>query len=75
MYTPEKFGTKSYKKYCDVFIVESLIQDCTKKPNSINPDFKKLVHLLVPDVVCPTTPEKGLVLYKLILKRIDENKK
>lgn len=71
---PEKFGSRDYQKNCDVFVVDRLIEECTKKPTLVDPDFKELVHLLIPDVICPTTPEEGLQLYKLILERIEENK-
>lgn len=70
-YCPSKYNTRDFKKLIDPEVIETLMEENTTQPVLVDPNFKELVKLIIPDVKQPTSVKEALKLYQLILQEID----
>lgn len=66
----EKQNVRDFRKEVDTDIVQKLMDRFTDKPILIDPLFKELIEIILPDPIIPTTPEEALSLYKEIIKTV-----
>lgn len=70
LYFAPKDGINDYKREVNMDVVENLIHRFTDEPVLIDPLFKELVEILLPNVQVPSTPDEAVNLYKQILLAI-----
>lgn len=67
---PKNRNARDFRKEIDVDVVQTLINRMTEVPQLIDPLFKELVGILLPNHQTPSSPEDGVQLYKEILEAI-----
>lgn len=70
-YCPSRYNSRDFKKDIDPDVIESLMEDNTTQPVLIDPNFRELVKLIIPNVEEPTSAKEAVELYRLILQTIN----
>lgn len=73
-YLPQRYDARDHKFAVDAEKVDTLMNEFTTKPILIDPDFKELVTIVLPDAQVAKTPREALKLYTKILERIKTRK-
>lgn len=69
---PENYNARDFRKEIDSHAVQLLIDRVTVKPQLLDPLFKQLVEIVMPDHEVATTPEEAVKLFKVIIQMIEQ---